>query len=115
MTQLRGAPEAGDERRLRRIENNLLDALEQNPNAKTHHALGVFYLTQKNYQNAIQEFESALKFAESAQIHNDLGVAHFELSKTAPPEKKFVELAQSLEEFTKATELDGNFLEASVQ
>ncbi|HKO99579.1 MAG TPA: CHAT domain-containing protein [Pyrinomonadaceae bacterium] len=111
MTELRGAPEAGDERRLRRIENNLLDAAEQNPNANTHHALGVYYLTQKNYQNAIREFENALKFAESAQIHNDLGVAHFEFSKTAP-EKKLVELARSLEEFTKATELDGNFLEA---
>ncbi|HKO43698.1 MAG TPA: CHAT domain-containing protein [Pyrinomonadaceae bacterium] len=112
LTQLRGAPEAGDERRLRRIENNLLDAAEQNPNAQTHHALGVYYLTQKNYREAIKEFENALKFAESAQIHNDLGVAHFEFSKTAPPEKKLVELAQSLEEFTKATELDNNFLEA---
>jgi CHAT domain-containing protein len=112
LTQLRGAPDAGDERRLRRIENSLIAAIEQNRNAQTHHALGVYYLTQKNYQHAIKEFDQALKFAESAQIHNDLGVAHFESSKTAPHEKKLVELAQSLEEFTKATELDGNFLEA---
>lgn len=112
LTQLRGAPDTGDERRLRRIENDLLDAAEQDPNAQTYHALGVYYLTQKNYQDAIKEFNNALKFGGSAQIHNDLGVALFESSKTAPHEKKLVELARSLEEFTKATELDGNFLEA---
>jgi len=113
LTQLRGAPEPGDQRRLRRIENNLSDATEKSPNAKTHHALGVFYLTQQKYPDAIKEFESALKFADkNAQIHNDLGSAHFELAKTGPKEKRLEELAQSLEEFTKATELDGNLLEA---
>ena len=112
-TQLRGAPEPGDKKRLRRIENNLIEATEKNPNAQTHHALGVFYLTQQKYRDAIKEFESALKFADkNAQIHNDLGAAHFELAKTEPKEKRLEELAQSLEEFTKATELDGNFLEA---
>ena len=113
MTQLRGAPEAGDERRFRRIENNLLDDAEQNPNAKTHHALGVYYLATQNYRAAIRELETAAKLApQNAQIHNDLGAAHFELAKTGPQEKTLEELAQSLEEFTKATELDGNFLEA---
>jgi len=113
LPQLRGAPEPGDQKRLRRIENNLIDATEKNSNAQTHHALGVFYLTQQKYPEAIKEFASALKFAEkSAQIHNDLGVARFELSKTVPKAKKLEELAQSLEEFTKATELDGNMLEA---
>ncbi|HYJ89419.1 MAG TPA: CHAT domain-containing protein, partial [Pyrinomonadaceae bacterium] len=113
LTELRGAPEASEQRRLRLIQNNLLNATEANPNAQTHHALGVYYLTQKHYQDAIKEFENALKFANNkAQIHNDLGVAHFELSKTGPREKKFEELARSLEEFTKATELDGNLLEA---
>ncbi len=113
LTQLRGAPEPGDQKRLRRIENNLSDATEKSPNAQTHHALGVFYLTQQKYGDAIKEFESALKFADKgAQIHNDLGSAHFELAKAGPKEKKWEELAQSLEEFTKATELDSNLLEA---
>jgi CHAT domain-containing protein len=113
LTQLRGAPETGDQKRLRRIENNLMDATEKNSNAQTHHALGVFYLTQQKYPEAIREFESALKFAEkNAQIHNDLGVAHFELSKKVAKEKKLEELAQSLEEFTRATQLDANLLEA---
>jgi tetratricopeptide (TPR) repeat protein len=112
LTQLRGAPEPGDQKRLRRIENNLIEATEKTPNAQTHHALGVFYLTKHQYTEAIQEFGSALKLApESAQIHNDLGVAHFELAKVVK-EKKLEELANSLEEFTKATERDPNLLEA---
>ena len=113
LTQLRGGPEAGDQKRLRRIENNLIDSAEKTPNAQTHHALGIFYLTQQKYRDAIKEFESALKTADkNAQIHNDLGAAHFELAKTEPKEKKLEELAQSLEEFSQATKLDSNLLEA---
>jgi tetratricopeptide (TPR) repeat protein len=108
---LRGAPEPSDQRKLRRIEINLFDATERTPNEQTHHALGVFYLTQQDYPRAISEFESALKFANTnAKIHNDVGVAHFEQAKTA--DKKLEELARSLEEFTRATELDPGLLEA---
>lgn len=111
LVQLRGAPEPGEQKTLRRIEINLIDATERTPNEQTYHALGIFYLTQQKYREAISEFESALKFAnKNAKIHNDLGVAHFELAKTGG--KKLEELARSLEEFTKATELDPNLLEA---
>jgi Flp pilus assembly protein TadD len=113
LAQLRGAPETREKNRLRRIENSLIEATEKTPNAQTHHALGVFYLTQQKYTDAIREFESAAKFAsQSAKLHNDLGAAYFELAKTSPAEKKLEALAKSLEEFTKATELDGNLLEA---
>lgn len=112
LTQLRGAPDARDQNRLRRIENNLIDATERSPNAQTHHALGVFYLTQGKQREAIREFETALKFGDDARIQNDLGSAHFELAKAGPTEKKLEELSQSLEHFTKATQLDGNLLEA---
>jgi tetratricopeptide (TPR) repeat protein len=113
LAQLRGAPELREKNRLRRIENSLIEATEKSPNARTHHALGVFYLTQQKYTDAIREFESALKFADqSAQIHNDLGAAYFELAKTAAKEKKLEALAHALEECTRATELDGNLLEA---
>lgn len=113
LTQLRGAPEPAEANRLRRIENSLIEAEEKTPNAQTHHALGIFYLTQRKYPEAIKEFQAALKFADrNAQIHNDLGAAYFELSKTEPKEKQLADLAQALEEFTKATELDGNLLEA---
>lgn len=112
LTQLRGAPESVEKNRLRRIENSLIEATEKKPNAQTLHALGVFYLTQHDYQKAIKEFEAALKFADNAKIHNDLGAAHFERAKTEPEEKRLEDLAQSLEEFTNATKLDGNLLEA---
>lgn len=113
LTQLRGSPEAGEKNRLRRIENSLIEATEKSPNAQTHHALGVFFLTQQKYPEAIKELERALKFADkNAKIHNDLGAAHFELSKTVASDKKLEDLARSLEEFTKATELDSNLLEA---
>jgi tetratricopeptide (TPR) repeat protein len=113
LSQLRGAPEAVEKNRLRRIENNLIEATEKSPNSQTHHALGVFYLTQQKYPDAIKEFESALKFTDkSAKIHNDLGATYFELAKTSAKEKKLEDLAHSLEEFTTATELDGNLLEA---
>jgi hypothetical protein len=51
--QLRGAPEPSDRNRLRRIEINLLEATEKTPNAQSHHALGVFYLTQQKHADAI--------------------------------------------------------------
>ncbi|MDX6695536.1 MAG: hypothetical protein QOF02_3139 [Blastocatellia bacterium] len=113
VSQLRGGPEAREASRLRRIEINLIEAKEKSPNAQTHDALGVFYLTQQKPADAIKEFESALKLADkSAKLHNDLGAAHFELAKASAPEKKLEELAHALEEFTKATDLDGNLLEA---
>jgi CHAT domain-containing protein len=113
LAQLRGTSESREKNRLRRIEISLIEATEKTPNGQTHHALGVFNLTQQKYTDAIREFESALKFDDkSAKFHNDLGAAHFELSKTLPRDKKFEDLARSLEEFTKATELDGNLSEA---
>jgi hypothetical protein len=113
LPQLRGAPVPADRNRLRRIEIKLIEATEKTSNADTHHALGVFKLTQRQYQDAIGEFETALTLGDkSAKLHNDLGVAHFELAETLPQDKKMLELAQSLEEFTKATELDSNLLEA---
>jgi tetratricopeptide (TPR) repeat protein len=113
LSQLRGAPDDREKNRLRRIENNLIEATEKTPNAETHHALGVFDLTQQKYNEAIKEFENALKLdGQNAKIHNDLGAAYFELSRTAPKEKRLESLTHALEEFTKATELDSNSLEA---
>lgn len=113
LPQLRGAAESRETNRLRRIENSLIEATEKSPNAQTHHALGVFYLTQQKYADAVKEFEGALTFAgKSAKVHNDLGAAHFELAKTSTQEKKLEGLSHALEEFTEATELDGNLLEA---
>ena len=113
LTELRGAPDSREQQRLRRIQNNLIEATEKSPNAQTHHALGIFYLTQQNHPEAIKQFETALKFnPNDARIRNDLGSAHFELAKSGAREKKLEELTRSLEEFTRATRLDPNLLEA---
>jgi tetratricopeptide (TPR) repeat protein len=113
LTQVRGAAETREKSRLRRIENSLIEATEKSPGAGTHHALGVFYLTQAKYADAIREFESALKFAgKDARIHNDLGAAYFEQAKTSGKEKKLESLSHALEEFTTAVELDGQLPEA---
>ena len=113
LMQLRGAPDSGDERRRRQLENRLFESVQQSPNAQTYHALAVFYLTDQKYRQAITEFENALKFApDDAGIHNDLGTAYFALAKTDPTEKKYPDLARSYEEFSKAVNLDGNLLEA---
>lgn len=111
--QLRGEPEAQEKGRLRIIENNLIEAKEKSPDARTHHALGIFQLTQRKYADAIEELEDASKLdGGSARIHNDLGAAYFELAKTSAKEKKLETLGRALEEFTRATELDANSLEA---
>src|SRR5215213_2577733 len=114
LAQLRGGPESREQNRLRRIENSLLiKVTEKTSDAQAHHALGVFHLTQRKYADAIREFESAARLAgDSAKIHNDLGAAYFELAKTSATEKRLEALSRALEEFTKATELDGNLLEA---
>jgi len=112
LSQLRGEPTGGEQSRLRRIELSLIESTEKNPGAKTYHALGIVYLAQQQYSKAIPYLETARTYDDkSARLHNDLGVAHFELAKTAK-EKKFEELSRSLEEFTRAVELDGNLLEA---
>lgn len=113
LPQLRGAPDPAETSRLRRIENNLIEATEKTPNAQTFHALGIFNLTQRKYREAIKEFERAIKFDDkNAKVHNDLGVAHFELARAGPKEKEFEDMALALEEFSKAASLDSNSLEA---
>lgn len=113
LTQTRGAAEAAERNRLRRVENSLIEAVERSPGARTRHALGVFKLTQGKHDEAVEEFRAALKFApRDARIHNDLGAAYFELAKVAPRERRLEAIARSLEEFTAAAELDGNLLEA---
>ena len=112
LTQQRGASEPAGQNRFRHIEIRLIEANEENPNAQTHHALGIFKLTRQQYSEAIKEFEAASRFEGNAKIYNDLGVAYFERAKTQPKEKRLVDLGQSVEEFRKAITLDGNLLEA---
>ncbi|HEX8147007.1 MAG TPA: CHAT domain-containing protein [Pyrinomonadaceae bacterium] len=113
LAQTRGEPDARDAPRLRRFENDLLDAAERTPDAHTRHTLGVFYLMRRKYPDAVRELEAAAKLDErDARIHNDLGSAYFETAKASPREKRLEALGRALEEFTRASESDAGLLEA---
>ncbi|MBV8859835.1 MAG: hypothetical protein JOZ02_23080 [Acidobacteria bacterium] len=113
LAQLRGEPDARDTRRLREIENNLLNAEERSPSAQTHQRLGVLYLMRRQYPDALRELEAAAKLdGQDARIHNDLGSAYFETAKASPQERRLEALGRALEEFDRATELDAGLLEA---
>lgn len=95
------------------IKSNLLTKAEKDPGAKSYHALGVFYLNQKNFPEAIKQFNLALQSGpENADLHNDLGTAYFEVAKSGPSEKKFETLGHAVDEFTKALQLNPDKLEA---
>ncbi len=102
----------------------------KNPTAESFHALGQVYLTEKDFDKAIEQFEKAIKLNPNiSKLHNDLGVALLEkgkLAKTKCVEKTkqkqecddekepyLLSLAQANEEFAKAIELDKTLLEAN--
>jgi CHAT domain-containing protein/tetratricopeptide (TPR) repeat protein len=95
------------------IKANLLKKAESDPSAKNNHALGVFFLNRKNFPEAIKQFNLALQTGpESADLHNDLGTAYFELAKLSPEKKGFENLARATDEFSKALQLNPEKLEA---
>ena len=88
----------------------LKDASE-NQSAENLHALGRIYLTEKRFDDAIEQFENALETSpNNVKLHNDLGTAFLEKAKNNDDSLKL--LANSLEEFSKAIELDKTSKEA---
>jgi CHAT domain-containing protein/Tfp pilus assembly protein PilF len=104
----RGAAEEREKNRLRIMENNLLSAVEREPNdASGHHALGVFYLTQRKFDDAVRELESATKLdPKNSQYLSDLSSGYLEKGRTEPNEKKLETLARALDAAARAIELD---------
>ena len=113
------APANFNELERTRAERYLSDAYTEQPNAKTAHALGKFYLLQKDPDKAIQYLEQARSGdSRSAQINADLGAAYFEKGKLEIEKsgtdagKDLSELGRSLEYLHQALELDPNLLDA---
>ena len=83
--------------------------------AAAHHAIGRLYLARKNFEDAIAEFEAALKTApNNARIHSDLGAALMEKSELEASGKSGRDprtIDRSLEHLNRAIELDGSLLE----
>ena len=106
-----------NESELRRAELTLLDALSKNPTPAVHHALGKVYVAKNQFDDAIKEFDEALKNdPKNAQLYSDLGAAWLEkgkIERTGPePGKGLEDLARSLEKLDQALELNPNLLEA---
>jgi CHAT domain-containing protein len=98
-------------------ESLLLDAVVRHPNAATHHAAGRLYLAEKKFDEAIEQFEEALKQdPNNAQLHSDYGAALLEKGKAErkPDEenKSPEEFAQSLAHLNRALSLDPNLHQA---
>lgn len=100
-----------------RASSLLLSTVYEHPSTKAHQALGRFYLADRKFDKAIEQFEIVLKAQpNNAQAHSDLGAALMEKGKTAlgksQPGQSILEAAKALEHLNRALELDGSLLEA---
>jgi CHAT domain-containing protein/TolA-binding protein len=110
----------GDDRtnheELRRAELILLNA-QKNATPAMRHALGKVYLAKKDFDEAIEQFNTALKSdPNNAQIYSDLGAAWLEKAnislRVSRNGTSLEALARSLEYLQKAIELKPDFLPA---
>ena len=101
----------------------LSDAFKKDADANSYHALGKFYLLERDIDKAIEYLEQARKAnPKNAQILGDLGAAYLEKAKqeldiNRDPSgqaggKALEHLGRSLEYLKQALELDPNLLEA---
>ena len=100
-----------------RAERFLLDAEREQPSAESYHALGLFYLTEKKFDEAVEQFRRALELhPNNAYIHSDLGAALLEKGKlyklNGEDEKSREAFAESLEHLNRVLTLNPNLLEA---
>jgi CHAT domain-containing protein len=110
-------PEKFDYRERDRSASLLLGAASDNPTPTTIHALGRFYMTQREFDKAVNQFETALKSSpDNAQLHADLGAALLEQAKLLPDGdqggSRMEKLAESLEHLTIALRLNPSLPEA---
>lgn len=102
-----------------RAASSLLAAVSDDPSADTHHALGKYYLAERQFDRAIDQFEAALKFEpQNARVHSDLGATLLERGKSLGPDsehgggvEEIEEFARSLTHLKKALELDATLPE----
>lgn len=112
-----GEPENVDYRARDLSQSLLLAAASDNPNPYSLHALGRFYLAQKEFDKAILQFGEALKSSpDDAQMHADLGAALLEQAKVfrdgGEDGKAMEKLAESQQHLSTALRLNPSLLEA---
>jgi CHAT domain-containing protein/tetratricopeptide (TPR) repeat protein len=115
----RGSEPQTVDARARDLSRTLLQgAAFDDPTPSTLEALGRFYLTQKEFDKAILQFEEALKSSpDDAQLHADLGAALLEQAKLLrgrDEDGKVMErLAESQRHLNEALRLNPSLPEAS--
>ena len=88
------------------------EAVLKDETAENLHELGRVYLAEKNFDEAIKQFEKAIKKNPNiATLHNDLGAALMEKAKQKE-EGKLELFAKANEEIEKSIELDKNLTAA---
>lgn len=108
----RGAADDVNKNKLELERTRFLQAVVEDRTAVNFHKLGVFYLTQQNYKDAIENLEKAVKLDDkNAKFHNDLGSAYFESAKQSKDDK-LLNLSRANESFAAALKLNGDSLEA---
>src|SRR5215213_866706 len=111
------ATEKVDQNELNLAELTLLQALKKNPSPAVNHALGKVFLAKREFDKAIEQFDTAIKSdPNNSQLYTDLGAAWLEKGKLdiygAEPGKGMEELGRALENLNKAVGINPNSLEA---
>jgi CHAT domain-containing protein/tetratricopeptide (TPR) repeat protein len=104
-----------DQRDLDEAEVVLRKAVRDDENSDSLYALGQLYLTRRDFDKAIEQFEKALAYnANDARTHSDLGAALVEKLKNSGEQNKDgpETVDKAFSHINKALELDGNLLEA---
>jgi CHAT domain-containing protein/Tfp pilus assembly protein PilF len=99
-----------------RAQRILLDAVNDDPGPDSYHALGLYYLTELKFDQAIEQFKKALRTKEdNAQFQSDLGAALLEKGKldllNGEDGKSLEEFADSLQHLNRAIALNDSLLE----
>lgn len=101
-----------DKIKLALARETALRAVSENPSAENLHVLGRVYLAEKKFNDAIEQFDKAVKLAPGdAKLRNDLGAAFLEKTRTME-DGKLETLAKANEEFAKAIDLNKNLTDA---
>ncbi len=101
-----------------RAERILLEELHERPSPVAAHALGRLYLADRKFDQAISQFETALKATpKDAQLLSDLGAVHIEKGKSLIAQnsesgQNLVEYAEAFKHLERAVAQKGAPLEA---
>ena len=116
LLNIRGAQPSANSIARDRAEALLRNAAHDNPGPAAHHALGLLYLSKRQFDEAVGLLAQALEAdANNALYHSDLGAALLERGRAArqnEPGQSQQDLGRSLEHLNRAIELDNSLLEA---